>query len=148
MHTYHGGGGLAAKSCLTLATPRTVARQALLSMGFPRQEYWSGLPFLSSIITLIWCEINGHGSGLGECAEREFQPTALKVYEPKAQTVSYWKYKIKDEVINPKITAHTTEHINEVLNVTSHHAQSLQPCPTLCDPADCSSPGSSVHGIL
>ena len=27
------------------ATPRTVARQAPLSMGFPRQEYWSGLPF-------------------------------------------------------------------------------------------------------
>ena len=23
----------------------TVARQAPLSMGFPRQEYWSGLPF-------------------------------------------------------------------------------------------------------
>ena len=29
------------------ATPWTVACQALLSMGFPRQEYWSGLPFLS-----------------------------------------------------------------------------------------------------
>ena len=28
-----------------LATPGTVARQAPLSMGFPRQEYWSGLPF-------------------------------------------------------------------------------------------------------
>ena len=26
------------------ATPRTVARQAPLSMGFSRQEYWSGLP--------------------------------------------------------------------------------------------------------
>ena len=26
------------------ATPCTVARQALLSMGFSRQEYWSGLP--------------------------------------------------------------------------------------------------------
>ena len=25
----------------------TVARQAPLAMGFPRQEYWSGLPFLS-----------------------------------------------------------------------------------------------------
>ena len=24
------------------------ARHAPLSMGFPRQEYWSGLPFLSS----------------------------------------------------------------------------------------------------
>ena len=29
------------------ATPWTVAYQALLSMGFSRQEYWSGLPFLS-----------------------------------------------------------------------------------------------------
>ena len=27
-------------------------------------------------------------------------------------------------------------------------AQSLQSCPTLCDPMDCSLPGSSVHGIL
>ena len=27
------------------AIPWTVARQAPLSMGFPRQEYWSGLPF-------------------------------------------------------------------------------------------------------
>ena len=28
-------------------TPRTVARQAPLSVGFPRQEHWSGLPFPS-----------------------------------------------------------------------------------------------------
>ena len=27
-------------------TPQTVACQAPLSMGFPRQEYWSGCPFL------------------------------------------------------------------------------------------------------
>ena len=26
-------------------TPWTVAHRAPLSMGFPRQEYWSGLPF-------------------------------------------------------------------------------------------------------
>ena len=26
--------------------------------------------------------------------------------------------------------------------------KSLQPCPTLCDPMDCSLPGFSVHGIL
>ena len=30
------------------ATPWTVAHQAPLSMGFPRQEHWSGLPFPSS----------------------------------------------------------------------------------------------------
>ena len=29
------------------ATPWTAAYQAPLSMGFPRQEYWSGLPFPS-----------------------------------------------------------------------------------------------------
>ena len=28
-------------------TPRTGAHQAPLSLGFPRQEYWSGLPFPS-----------------------------------------------------------------------------------------------------
>ena len=38
-------GGLVAKSCPTLATPCTAVRQAPLSMGFPRQESWSGFPF-------------------------------------------------------------------------------------------------------
>ena len=28
------------------------------------------------------------------------------------------------------------------------HAKSLQSCPTLCDPMDCSPSGSLVHGIL
>ena len=31
----------------SFATPWTVAHQALLSMGFSRQEYWSGLLFPS-----------------------------------------------------------------------------------------------------
>ena len=42
-----GGGGLDAKSCLTLATPWTVAGKAPLSVGFSRQEYWSALSFPS-----------------------------------------------------------------------------------------------------
>ena len=33
--------------CLTLAIPWTVAHQAPQSMGFPRQEYWGGVPFPS-----------------------------------------------------------------------------------------------------
>ena len=37
--------GLVGKSCLTLETSWTVAHQVPLSMGFPRQEYWCGLPF-------------------------------------------------------------------------------------------------------
>ena len=35
-----------AQSCLTVS-PWTVARQTPLSMGFSRQEYWSGLPYPS-----------------------------------------------------------------------------------------------------
>ena len=42
-----GGGGLIAKSCLTLTISWTIACQAPLSMGFFRQEYWSGLLFPS-----------------------------------------------------------------------------------------------------
>ena len=34
-----------ARSCPTLVTAWTTARQAPLSMGFSRQESWSGLPF-------------------------------------------------------------------------------------------------------
>ena len=39
------GGGLATKSCRTLAILWTVAYQAPLSVGFSRQELWGDLPF-------------------------------------------------------------------------------------------------------
>ena len=34
-------------SCVTLGTPWTAGPQAAAFMRFPRQEYWSELPFLS-----------------------------------------------------------------------------------------------------
>ena len=43
----YGGDGLVTECGPTLVTPWTVALQAPLSMGFPRQEYWSGLHFPS-----------------------------------------------------------------------------------------------------
>ena len=64
------------------ATPETAAHQASPSLGFSRQEHWSGLPFPS--------------------------PT----HESEK-----WK-------------------------------RSFQLCPTLCNPMDCSLPGSSIHGIF
>ena len=45
--SYGGGSDLATKLCQTLVTSWTIAHQASLSLGFPRQEYWSGLPFPS-----------------------------------------------------------------------------------------------------
>ena len=47
LNTGAGGDGLVTKFCPTIKTPRTVAHQGPLSMGFSRQEYWSGLPIPS-----------------------------------------------------------------------------------------------------
>ena len=33
-------------------------------------------------------------------------------------------------------------------NYIKKESEAAQSCPTLCDPVDCSLPGSSVHGIL
>ena len=42
-----------AQSCPTLATPWTAAYQAPPSMGFSRQKYWSGVPYLYHKSNLI-----------------------------------------------------------------------------------------------
>ena len=39
------GGGIVTRLCWTFATSWIGACQAPLSLGFSRQEYWSGLPF-------------------------------------------------------------------------------------------------------
>ena len=47
-----GAAAAAAKSrqlCLTLCDPIDGSHQAPLSLGFSRQEHWSGLPFLSPV---------------------------------------------------------------------------------------------------
>ena len=43
------------QSCPTLATPWTAAYQAPPSMGFSRQEYWSGVPLPSPFHSLKYC---------------------------------------------------------------------------------------------
>ena len=50
MWMYGGGGGLAAKCVQLCVTPWTVAHQAPLSRGFPRQEYWSCRLFLQGVL--------------------------------------------------------------------------------------------------
>ena len=49
---------LVSESSLTV-TPWTMSRQTPLSMGFPRQEYWSGLPF-PSVGDLLTQGLNAH----------------------------------------------------------------------------------------
>ena len=44
---WSSGGGLVTKLCPNLVTTWTVALQTPLSMGFPKQKYWSRLSFPS-----------------------------------------------------------------------------------------------------
>ena len=59
MHVWHESEGVSHSVVSDSATPRTVACQAPLFMGFSRQEYWSGLHFLLQRI------FSTQGSNLG-----------------------------------------------------------------------------------
>ena len=53
-HDFHQREGVSESRSVvsdSLQTPWTAAHQASLHKGFPGQEYWSGLPFLSPIFT-------------------------------------------------------------------------------------------------
>ena len=50
MHESEKSESEVAQLCPTLATPWTAAYQAPPSMGFSRQEYWSGVPLPSHIV--------------------------------------------------------------------------------------------------
>ena len=60
------------------AAPETAAHQAPLSLGFSRQEHWSGLPFPSPWIHLKSlfgaCDRLGPGSVLGAWREVKCMP--------------------------------------------------------------------------
>ena len=104
----------------TLATPWTVALQALLSMRFLQQEYGSGLPFPSS----------------GDLPEPEMEPMspgapALESECHRANWEPACTYKPIDTYVCMCVCV-----------------KSLLSRLTVCDPMGCSPPGPSVHGIL
>ena len=51
-----------AQSCPTLSDPWTAAYQAPLSMGFSRQEYWSGVPLPSPVTWVLGRNANSQVS--------------------------------------------------------------------------------------
>ena len=63
------------------ATPWTVAHQAPLSMGFPRQEYWNGLPFRAPGIFLTQGSIESPTWAGGFFRSQEFQRKSMSNLE-------------------------------------------------------------------
>ena len=104
-------------------------------MGFPRQEYWSGLPFPSSgerqgsklhllclgigRWILYHCTTKKYCRRMSLCPSRA--PELMWAFEPLGALKAIWR---------------------SCCSVT-------QSCPTLCDPMDCSTPGFPIlHQLL
>ena len=109
------------------ATPQTAAHQVLPSLGFSRQEYWSGWPFPSpmheseSEVALLCPTLRPH----------RWQPTRFchPWDSPGKNTGVGWHYLL------------------QWMKVKSE-SEVAQLCPTLCNPRDGSPPGSAIPGIL
>ena len=93
-------------------------------MGFSRQAYCNGLPFPSS------GDLPGPGTEPGS-----LMSTCIKKVHSLPCICMAESLRCPPETI-------TTLLINCGGSLVA------QSCPTLCDPLDCSPPGSSVHGIL
>ena len=110
------------------ATPETAAHQAPPSMGFSRQEYWSGVPLPSLVLNLLLLLLLSRFSRVRLCATPE---TA-------------------GHQASPSLGSSREEHWSGLPFPSPMHeseSEVAQLCQTLHDPMDCSLPGSSVHGF-
>ena len=122
-------------------------------MGFPRQEYWSGLP-LPSPGELHDPRTKPRSPAL-QADSFPFEPPsnfrpwhrhshsslALETLVSILDTTSPWLLMSSLSNLKPFWNPSTSPHFSAT-------AKSLQSSPTLCDPIDGSPPGSPVPGIL
>ena len=115
------------------ATPQTAAHQAPPSLGFSREEYWSGLPFPSPMHKSEKVKVKSLSR-----VRLLATPWNAAYQAPPSMGFSRQEYWNGLPLPSP--------HINTAAATAA--AKSHQSCPTLCDPIDRSPPGSPVPGIL
>ena len=96
-------------------------------MGFFRQEYWSGLPFPPP------GDLSDPGVKLETHALAGGFFTTSATWEVLSPDIM-WSLKISFDVF--------------FLKEVKEESEVVQSCPTLCDPMDCSLPGSSIREIF
>ena len=101
-------------------TPWTAAHQAPLSLGFSRQEHWSGLPFPSPM----------HESEKWKWSHSVVSDSQRPHGLQSTSLLRPWDFPGKSTGVGCHCLLHKSLHL----------------CSTLCDCMDCSLPGSSVHG--
>ena len=121
-------------------TPWTAALQAPLSVGFSRQEDWSGLPFrLQGTFATLWTVarqaplygiLPGKNTGVG-C---HFQLQGI--FLTQGLNLCLW------------CLLHWQVGSLPLVTPFFFFFSFAQSCQTLCDPMDCSPPGPSVRGIF
>ena len=116
----------------SFAIPRTVPRQASLSMGFSRQEYWSGLPFPPPGILF---PRQKYWSGLPLPPPGDLPDQILTHISSSC---------IGRQILN----CWATGEASVISWVYACVCAWLQLCLILCDHMDYSLLGLSVHGIL
>ena len=126
-------------SCVRLcATPETAAHQAPPSLGFSRQEHWSGLPFPSPM------HESGKWKWSRSVASNSSRPHGLQ----PPRLLHSLDFPGKSTGVGCHCLLHTL--------IGGHKLPHTQKCgggglvaamSNSCDPMDCSPPGSSVHGI-
>ena len=107
-----------------------VASQAALSMGFFRQEYWSGLPFLPP------------GHLLDPGIEPAFPVFPALATEPPGKSIG------TKCVSRNGIALSSGFHCFYEKSFIAHTALLLLSCLRLCNPTDCSTPGFPVLHYL
>ena len=113
-------------------TPWTAAYQAPLSMGFSRQEYWSGVPLPSL----------DKDTAAATATAAESLQSCLTLH-PKDGS-------LPGSPIPGILQARTLSGLPFLLQCIKVKSESevAQSCPMLRNPMDCSLPGSPVHGIF
>ena len=119
------------------ATPQTAAHQASPSLGFSRQEHWSGLPFP---YPGKWKGKWSHSVVSDSSRPHGLQPTRLlRPWDFPGKSTGVGCHCLLPGKSQVKVSLYT--NLRMKVKVT-------QSCWTLCDPMDCSPLNPSVHGIL
>ena len=150
------------------ATPWTVAHQAPPSVGFSRQEYWSGLPFPSSGIF----PTQGSKPGLPHCRQMLSHQGSPRIkWDSKYRRLScIWSYWYSTHFTNhcqcpltdfqSTVPAfHSEDFLSNILESSFVFENCIHLClicsarilscvRLVCDPMDCSPSGSFVHEIF
>ena len=112
------------------ATPEMAAHQAPPSLGFSRQEYWSGLPFPSPM----------HESEKSKRSRLVVSDSMQPHRRQPTRLPRPWDSPGKNTVVG-------CHFLLQCMKVKSE-SEVAQLCLILSDPRDCSLPGSSIHGIF